>query len=163
MPDIDVTTSILANAASIANIVASVAVCATAAFVWRQVSLQSKSGQNDDRRFKRESANYVFEALQSPSFKNSRKIMLDALNAGIELPKDKDQIDGFRYILNTYEMLGLMVKFGAINEEVWEGYWKKALLRDWDRLAKFVAEERKRFKHTTLFEDAETVVKKWRG
>ncbi len=89
--------------------------------------------------------------------------MLEALNKGIKIPKDKETINCFRSVLNTYEMLGLTVKYGAIDEHVWEGYWKKALIRDWDRLSDFIQRERETFDHATLFEDAEAIVKKWRG
>nr|CAD6601638.1 hypothetical protein RKHAN_00924 [Rhizobium sp. Khangiran2] len=87
--------------------------------------------------------------------------MLAALNSGTKVPADKDTIDCFRSVLNTYEMLGLAVKLGAIDERVWEQYWKKALLRDWERLKDFINEERTRYSHPTLFDDAEAIVKRW--
>ena len=151
----------LENVASLASIVASIAVCVTALFVWRQVATQSKTALTDSRRFKRESTNFVFEALQAESFRNARDGMLKTLNKEEFIPEGRAKLGEFREVLNTYEMLAMSVALDALDGNVWKRYWKSTLLRDWERLSKFVEHERKHYNHPTLFEDTEAIVVKW--
>ncbi|WP_227271121.1 DUF4760 domain-containing protein [Roseobacter weihaiensis] len=153
----------LSLAASVTTILASLAVCVTALFVWRQMKLQADTFDNDARRLRRESFTFVFEALWDDGFREARDEMLEALNAGNTLPQDRSDKDNFRNVLNTYEMLGLAVKLDTIDENVWKEYWRTPLLRDWDRLVPFVKEERAATQSERLYIDAERVVTRWRN
>ncbi|APX13558.1 DUF4760 domain-containing protein [Tateyamaria omphalii] len=153
----------LSLAASVTTILASLAVCVTALFVWRQMRLQADTFDNDARRLRRESFTFVFEALWDEGFRDARMAMLEALNCGNAIPEDKSDKDGFRNVLNTYEMLGLAVKLDTIDESVWREYWRMPLLRDWERLEPFVQQERDLPGGEGLYTDAERIVLRWRG
>ena len=152
----------LSLAASVTTILASLAVCVTALFVWRQMKLQADTFENDARRLRRESFTFVFEALWDDGFRGARDEMLETLNAGNALPQERSDKDNFRNVLNTYEMLGLAVKLDTIDETVWKEYWRTPFLRDWDRLVPFVQQERAAPHSDRLYIDAERMVMRWR-
>ena len=155
--------SYLEITATLSTIGASIAVVVTAVFVWKQTRLQSRTLTADERRFRRESAQDVFNKLTAPEFRSARKIMLKALNENRVEPTESAELDAFRLVLNTYEMLGVKVRLDAIEPEAWRVYWRKPLIRDWERLTPFITSERGRFDNPSLFEDAEAMVKLWKG
>ncbi|MEO0767748.1 MAG: DUF4760 domain-containing protein [Pseudomonadota bacterium] len=126
------------------------------------MKLQADTFENDARRLRRESFTFVFEALWDDVFRQARDEMLEALNAGNVLPDDQSDVDNFRNVLNTYEMLGLAVKLDTIDENVWKEYWRTPLLRDWARLEPFIEQERTATQSESLYIDAERVVTRWR-
>lgn len=154
-------TEIVSLAASVGTIVAAIAVCITIAFVWRQTSLQSEAHKNELRRFRRESLLFVFDFLHRDEFRSARNSMLSLLNSGNDTPTDALGKQHFRQVLNTYEMLSQSVLQDGIDEQVWRGYWKSTLQRDWQRLKKFVEQERREANNDRLFCDAETVYRAW--
>ncbi|MDV7142277.1 DUF4760 domain-containing protein [Tropicimonas sp. TH_r6] len=148
--------------ANISTVAASVAVLATAVFVWKQVGLMAGSSTLEQARFRRESAQDAFDVLQNDKFRSNRDKMLTKLNDGIDVPTDKGDIAVFRHVVNVYEMLGLKIRLDAIDEEALRLYWRTTLLRDWERLQSFVEKERAQFKNPKLYEDAEEIVLRWK-
>lgn len=156
-------TEILDVSADLAAILASLAVIATTAFVGRQMQLQAKGQDKNERRFLRESIFVVHDTLQAEQFRNARRNFFGEERHREDYSQLTDDDKGrVRYILSVYGLLSRMIDHEAIDEDVLRGYWKSALYRDWDRLENFVSGERLRTSNGTLFGATEQMVTRWK-
>lgn len=149
-------------AADVATILAAFAVILTTVAVWRQMRLQAKGVNKDERRFLRESIFVVHDTLQAEQFRNARQNFFGSENYKQDF-NDLTKADKgrARFILSVYGLLARMIDHDAIDEDIARGYWKTALYRDWDRLENFVSGERLRSKNGTLFDTTEQMVTRW--
>lgn len=156
----EVLIDILADAA---QIVAAVAVLITAAFVFRQMRLQARGTDKDERRFLRESIFVVHDTLQAEQFRNARSNFFGDGKHKLDFDQlSSDDRGRARYILSVYGLLSRLLDHDAIDEHVYRGYWKTALYRDWDRLENFVSGDRLRSGNGRLFEATEQMVSRWK-
>ncbi|MEX0287201.1 MAG: DUF4760 domain-containing protein [Paracoccaceae bacterium] len=150
--------------ADVAQIAAALAVLVTTLFVWRQLRLQARGQDKDERRFLRESIFVVHDTLQAEQFRNARQNFFTSERYKLEYADfDNDDKGRARYILSVYGLLSRMIDHNAIDEAVLRGYWKSALYRDWDRLENFVSGERLRSKNGSLFSATEKMVVRWKA
>lgn len=157
---VDVTIGVLANVAQIA---AALAVLVTTLFVWRQLGLQSRGHEKDERRFLRESIFVVHDTLQAEQFLNARRNFFGNNRFKQDYDSyDQDDRGRARYILSVYGLLCRLLDSKAIDESVFRSYWKTALYRDWDRLENFVSGERLRFGNGRLYAVQEHLVAEWK-
>ena len=149
-------------AADLATILAAFAVIITTFAVWRQMKLQAKGVNKDERRFLRESIFVVHDTLQAEQFRNARQNFFGSeayeKDFAAFINDDKGRA---RFILSVYGLLARMIDHDAIDEDIARGYWKTALYRDWDRLENFISGERLRSKNGTLFDGTEQMVTRW--
>lgn len=149
--------------ADVAAILAAIAVIATAQFVRRQMQLQAKGQDKDERRFLRESIFVVHDTLQAEQFRNARANFLGSGDCKQDYNAYSDADKGrARFILSVYGLLARMIDHDAIDEDVARGYWKTALYRDWDRLENFVSGERLRSSDGTRFSATQQMVDRWK-
>ncbi len=148
--------------ADVAAIFAALAVIVTTAFVWRQMRLQARGQDKDERRFLRESIHVIHETLQATQFREARQQFFSGPHTRDYAELESEQRGLARYILSIYGLLARMVKHGAIDEEILRDYWRTALYRDWDRLENFVSGERLRAKNGNLFAATEQMVARWK-
>lgn len=149
-------------AADLATILAAIAVIITTFAVWRQMKLQAKGVNKDERRFLRESIFVVHDTLQAEQFRNARQNFFGSENYKRDFGDFTNDDKGrARFILSVYGLLARMIDHDAIDEDIARGYWKTALYRDWDRLENFVSGERLRSKNGTLFDATEQMVIRW--
>jgi hypothetical protein len=156
----DATIDLLADAA---QIVAALAVLITTGFVWRQLGIQARGHEKDERRFLRESIFVVHDTLQAEQFLNARKNFFGAERHKLDYEAyTSDDRGRARYILSVYNLLNRLLEHDALDETVFRGYWKPALYRDWDRLENFVSGERRKTGNGRLFETTEHLVARWK-
>ncbi len=149
-------------AADLATILAAFAVIITTFAVWRQMKLQAKGVNKDERRFLRESIFVVHDTLQAEQFRNARQNFFDSEDYKKDFAAFTNDDKGrARFILSVYGLLARMIDHDAIDEDIARGYWKTALYRDWDRLENFISGERLRSKNGTLFDGTEQMVIRW--
>ena len=114
--------------ADVAAILASVAVIATTLFVRRQMLLQARGQDKDERRFLRESIFVVHDTLQAEQFRNARRNFFGDGCYKQDFDQFTDDDKGrARYILSVYGLLARMLDHDAIDETVLRGYWKSCL------------------------------------
>jgi len=149
-------------AADLATILAAFAVIITTFAVWRQMKLQAKGVNKDERRFLRESIFVVHDTLQAEQFRNARQNFFGSEDYEKDFAAFTNDDKGrARFILSVYGLLARMIDHDAIDEDIARGYWKTALYRDWDRLENFISGERLRSKNGTLFDGTEQMVTRW--
>lgn len=147
--------------AAISTIVASIAVFSTAIIVWKQVRLQGRSEDKDNKRFLRETIVIIHETLQDDRFRRKRRSFKDCADLGYE-NMDSQQKGYARSILATYGMLARMTDKGAIDEKLLKEYWRDALRRDWKLLEPFVEAERAKSMNNELFEATQKMAERWK-
>ena len=103
----------------------------------------------------------MHDTLQRDDFRKARGVLLSIENKAYQLLDDTEKASA-RAILSNYGMLARMVEHHAIDEVLFRGYWRSALLRDWERMAIFVAGESNRSKNNELFVSTEKLVKSWK-
>jgi len=147
--------------ADIAQIAAALAVLATTQYVRKQVKLQARDVENDERRYMRESLTVIHETLQDPDFRDARTAFFSGPHR-----KEYNDLEGYernmaRRILSVYGLVGRMEKHRAVEKELLKDYWYTSLVRDWDRLENFVSGERMRAGNGALFKETEQMVSRW--
>lgn len=147
--------------ADVSTIIAALAVLATTFFVARQVGLQARDVDNDEKRYMRETLTVVHDTLQDPGFRDARQAFFNG-------PHEKDytalsdlEKRYARRILSVYGLLWRMVKYRAVDENLLTDYWGSALTRDWERLENFVSGERLRQQNHNLYSQTEEMAAKW--
>ncbi|WP_193746460.1 DUF4760 domain-containing protein [Ruegeria sp. ANG-R] len=145
-----------------AAILAALAVIVTTAFVWRQMRLQARGQDKDERRFLRESIHVIHETLQAIQFREARQRFFAGPHLSDYSNLESEERGLARYILSVYGLMARMIRHGAIDEEILRDYWRTALYRDWDRLENFVSGERLRAKNGNLFAATEQMVARWK-
>ncbi|MEP4197926.1 MAG: DUF4760 domain-containing protein [Aliishimia sp.] len=147
--------------ADLAAIVAALAVIVTTIAVWRQMRLQTRGQDKDERRFLRESIAVIHDTLQAEKFRDARQLFFAGPHQQDHTNLESAEKGAARYILSVYGLMARMIRHGAMDEEIFREYWKSALYRDWDRLENFVSGERLRSKNGALFSATEKLVSRW--
>lgn len=144
--------------ADLSAIAASLAVIVTTIFVARQLRLQARNVDNDEKRFLRESLMIVHETLQDPEFLRARREFFDGPYK-LEYSKLESQTKRrARFVLSIYALLTRMLLHRAIDEGVYRDYWKNVLIRDWNRMENFISGERLNRNDHRLFGATEELV-----
>lgn len=147
--------------ADLSAIAASVAVIVTTIFVARQLRLQARNVDNDEKRFLRESLMIVHETLQEPKFLQAREAFFDGpCKLGYNELESRTRRQA-RFVLSIYALLTRMLRHRAIDEGVYRDYWKNVLIRDWNRMENFISGERLRRNDHRLFGATEELVNRW--
>lgn len=147
--------------ADIAQIAAAIAVLATTQYVRKQVKLQTRDVENDERRYMRESLTVIHETLQDPDFRDARHAFFSGPHRKEYSDLESEERNSARRILSVYGLVGRMEKHQAVEKELLKDYWYASLIRDWDRLENFVSGERMRAGNGALFKETEQMVSRW--
>lgn len=147
--------------ADLAAIAAAVAVIATTQYVRKQVRLQARDVENDERRYMRESLTVIHDTLQDPGFRAARQAFFAGAHRKQYADLETDERNAARRILSVYGLVGRMEKHRAVEKELLKDYWYASLVRDWDRLENFVSGERMRAGNGALFKETELMVSRW--
>ena len=147
--------------ADIAQIAAAIAVLVTAQYVRKQVKLQTRDVENDERRYMRESLTVIHETLQDPDFREARHAFFSGAHRKEYSDLESEERNSARRILSVYGLVGRMEKHRAVEKELLKDYWFTSLIRDWDRLENFVSGERMRAGNGALFKETEQMVSRW--
>jgi len=147
--------------ADVSTIIAALAVLITTVFVARQVSLQARDVENDEKRYMRESLTVVHETLQDPGFREARLSFFSGPHKQDYATLDESEKRHARRVLSVYGLLSRMIKHRAVDESLLLDYWYSALCRDWERLENFVSGERLSTRNHDLFRRTEEMVSSW--
>ncbi len=147
--------------ADVSTIIAALAVLITTFFVARQVGLQARDVDNDEKRYMRETLTLVHDTLQDPGFREARLAFFGGAHQKDYATLDSEDKRHARRILSVYGLLWRMVNYRAVDEGLLVDYWGSALIRDWERLENFVSGERLRQGNHKLYGQTEEMVLQW--
>lgn len=147
--------------ADIGTIAASLAVILTTVFIWRQLGLQTRDVDTDEKRYLRETISVIHDTMQDEKFREARGEFFAGPHKRDHGELTDTQRRRARFILSVYGLMARMLDSGAIDEALYRDYWRATLLRDWDRLENFVAGERLRSGNHALFAATEALAERW--
>jgi hypothetical protein len=65
--------------------------------------------------------------------------------------------------INTYEFIGVGIRAGALNEEIYKRLRWSMVIRDWEAFEGFIAEFRKQHERDSFFQEFEWLYRRWKN
>jgi hypothetical protein len=125
-----------------------------------QILLQRRSVNADEARLARESAVFLHDVFGNDTFREERRVLGAKADQASEKMSDETRA-AIKAVLHRYGLVSLAHVHGGVKIEMINSYWGTVLLKDWERLAPFVALERG--KNPKLHSNTEALVGRLKG
>ena len=124
---------------------------------------------NSHQAKKRATIDLVLHELTNPEIIEAKKQVAhyhdnktDFTQLSCEEYKAKPENGHIRTVLNNYEFIAAGIKEGAFDEEIYKRVKRSILIRDWDALAAYVAEVRRRTGREKIYIEMQWLAERWK-
>lgn len=141
----------------------------TGAFVLSAIGAIAIIYNNSHQAKKRATIDLVLHELTNPEIIEAKKQIaqyhdsqIDFTNLSCKEHKAKPENGYIRTVLNNYEFIAAGIKEGAFDEEIYKRMKRSILIRDWDALAAYVAEIRRRTGREKIYIEFQWLAERWK-
>lgn len=141
----------------------------TGAFILSAVGAIAIIYNNSHQAKKRATVDLVLHELTNPEIVEAKQKVAEFHDNHTDLTqlscaqhKHKPENVYIRTVLNNYEFIAAGIKEGAFDEEIYKRVKRSILIRDWEALAAYVAEIRRRTGREKIFIELQWLAERWK-